>query len=116
MGLKKSTFQSSSPIRHAKELLIVLQSSGDTNPILLLYTDGGPDHRSTYPSVQICLFLHLDLDFLCAIRTPPYNSWKNPAERVTSLLNLALQGAGEAGFFLHAHAPNTKTTSKHATT
>ena len=42
----------------------------------------------------VCLFLQLNLDFLCAIRTPPYNSWKNPAERIMSLLNIALQGTG----------------------
>ena len=76
VGLKGSAFQSSSPIRHATELNKVLETD-NSSPILLLYTDGGPDHRSNYPSVQIsliCLFLHLDLDFLCAIRTPPYNS------------------------------------------
>ena len=98
VGLKGSAFQSSSPIRHATELNKVLETD-NSSPILLLYTDGGPDHRSNYPSVQIsliCLFLHLDLDFLCAIRTPPYNSWKNPAERIMPLLNLALQGAGMA--------------------
>ena len=83
-------------LQTSRELLKVLQSSGDTNPIAL-YTDGGPDHRSNYPTVQIalvCLFLQLNLDFLCAIRTPPYNSWKNPAERIMSLLNIALQGTG----------------------
>lgn len=67
--------------------------------MLLLYTDGGPDHRLTYVSVQIALlalFVELDLDFLCAVRTPPYNSWKNPAERVMSILNIALQGVGIA--------------------
>lgn len=85
VGLKNSAFQNSSPICHATELLKTLQSTGtcNTNPVLLLYTDGGPDHRSNYPIVQIalvCLFLQLDLDFLCAVRTPPYNSWKNPAE------------------------------------
>ena len=61
-----------------------------------MYTDGGPDHRLTYVSVQIALialFLELDLDFLCAVRTPPHNSWKNPAERI---MNLALQGVGIA--------------------
>ena len=99
VGLKNSAFQNSSPIRHATELLKTLQSTGtcNTNPVLLLYTDGGPDHRSNYPIVQIalvCLFLQLDLDFLCAVRTPPYNSWKNPAERIMSPLNIALQGAG----------------------
>lgn len=34
--------------------------------------------------------------FLCAVRTLPHNSWKNPAERIMSILNLALQGVGIA--------------------
>ncbi len=75
------------------ELKGVLQAAGDVSPILLLYTDGGPDHRLTYVSVQvslICIFLALDLDFLCAVRTPPYHSWKNPAERIMSILNMGL--------------------------
>ena len=64
-------------------------------PILALYTDGGPEHRLTFVSVQLsllALFIKLDLDFLCAVRTPPHNSWENPAERIMSILNLALQG------------------------
>src|SRR5947199_10789317 len=36
-------------------------------------------------------FLHENFDFLCAVRTAPYNSWTNPAERIMSILNLALQ-------------------------
>ena len=46
-------------------------------PVLFVYTDGGPDHRLTYISVQIsliCLFKKLDLDYLCACRTAPYHS------------------------------------------
>ena len=52
VGLKGSVFQSSSPIRHATKLSKILETD-NTNPILLLYTDGGPDHRSNYPSIQI---------------------------------------------------------------
>ena len=66
-------------------------------PVLFVYTDGGPDHRLTYLSVQlslISLFLTLDLDFLCACRTAPYHSWRNPVERVMSTLNLGLQSVG----------------------
>ena len=58
---------------------------------------GGPDHRLTYASIQIALinlFLARDLDFLCAVRTPPYHSWKNPAERIMSILNIGLQYVG----------------------
>lgn len=100
VGLKDSTFQHSSPLRHATELKQILVGNYTSiNPVLAMYTDGGPDHRLTYVSVQIALialFLELDLDFLCAIRTPPHNSWKNPAERIMSILNLALQGVGIA--------------------
>lgn len=63
--------------------------------MLLLYTDSGPDHRVTFGSVQIsliCLFLRGNFDFLASVRTAPYHSWMNPAERVMSILNLALQG------------------------
>ena len=91
------SFQPSSPIRHVTELEGILVNSSTASPTLLLYTDGGPDHRLTYVSVQIsliCVFLSLDLNFLCAVCTPPYHSWKNPAERIMSILDLGLQSVG----------------------
>lgn len=42
----------------------------------------------------IAIFLAHDLDCLVAVRTPPFNSWKNPAERVMFELNLAPQAVG----------------------
>ena len=42
----------------------------------------------------IAVFLVKDLDFLCACRTAPAQSWKNPVERVMSTLNLGLQSVG----------------------
>ena len=63
----------------------------------LIYSDGGPDHRLTYLTtkiVLICLFLRCNLDFLAAVRTAPYQSWRNPVERIMATLNLALQGVG----------------------
>lgn len=72
----------------------MLRTRGDVPLILLLYTDGGPDHRLTYYSVKvalICLFIDLDLDLLIAARTAPGHSWLNPVERVMSILNLAIQ-------------------------
>ncbi|VDI56462.1 Hypothetical predicted protein [Mytilus galloprovincialis] len=56
--------------------------------------DGGPDHRLTYHFVKldlIVLFKKLNLDTLIAVRTAPGHSWLNPAERVMSILNLAIQ-------------------------
>ena len=81
------------------ELLQVLQNRRLETSILFLYTDGGSDHRLTYLSVKIsliCIFLKLDLDYLCAGRTAPYHSWRNPVERIMSVLNLGLQSVGIA--------------------
>ena len=98
VGLKESCFEPSSPVRHCAELHSILSSRNlHSKPILFIYSDGGPDHRLTYLSVQVALitlFLELDLDFLCVARTAPFHSWRNPVERVMSLLNLGLQSIG----------------------
>jgi hypothetical protein len=98
IGLKDPIFQPSSPLRHATELYhMLLKKELIDKPVLCLYTDGGPDHRCTYVRVQlsyICLFIALDLDYFVAVRTPPQHSWKNPVERIMSILNLGLQSVG----------------------
>ena len=99
VGLKDKVTQPSSPLRHATELSCLLKSpafddeSLANKPILVIASDGGPDHRIGYVSVQlsmICLFQSLDLDMLVVSRTCPYQSWQNIAERIMSTLNLAL--------------------------
>ena len=95
--LKENCFEPSTPLRHIAELKKLFDSKGEDKPILCLYTDGGPDHRVTYLSVQlslICYFLKANKDMIVAVRTPPYHSWKDPAERIMSILNLAMQGVG----------------------
>ena len=86
------------PIRHATELSHVLSRNDELRkPVLFVYSDGGPDHRLTYASVQLSLiavFKRLDLDFLCAARTAPAHSWRSPLERVMSALKLGLQCVG----------------------
>ncbi len=99
IGMKESVFEPSTPHRHMTELVAVLKSKVSLahKPLLFIYSDGGPDYRLTYLSVQlslICVFLELDLDFLCAARTAPHHSWRNPAERIMSLINLGLQCVG----------------------
>lgn len=93
-------FEPSSPLRHSTETISIVQkyfSHNDVDmekPILLRITDGGPDHRTTYRSVQLCClleFIALDLDFFACIRTAPSASYYNPAERCMSTLNIALQ-------------------------
>ena len=59
--------------------------------------DGGPDHCSTFVSVQlslIALFINLNLDLLCSAWTAPYQSWRNPMERIMSILKLGFQSVG----------------------
>ena len=68
--------------------------------MLFLYTDGGPDHRLTYANVKltlIALFRKLNLDYLCVSRTAPHHSYRNPAKRVVSVINLGLQSIGLSG-------------------
>ena len=94
---KEGALQPSSPLRHVAELITLLQGGMDGKHILALYTDGGPDHRLTYLAVKIsliCLLRRFDIDYLIAVRTCPNQSFRNPVERIMSIINLALQGVG----------------------
>ena len=92
--LKDKVLQPSSALRHAAEQCRILSSNFPDSPVVVIVSDGGPDHRLTFYSVQVsllCVFLQLNLDMLVAVRTCPYQSWQNIAERVMSTLNLGLQ-------------------------
>ena len=39
----------------------------------------------------IALFKNMGLDYLCAMRTVPYQSYRNPVERIMAIVNLGLQ-------------------------
>lgn len=87
-----SVFLSSSPWRHTATFAKLLKDMPQKT--LLLFTDGGTDHRNTLESVRlslICLFVDLNLDMLVAGRCAPGQSFTNPAERIMSILNLGLQ-------------------------
>ena len=95
--IKENCFEPPSTLRHMTELCGISDGEDQHREILCLYTDGGPDHRVSYLSVQlasICLFLKTDKDMVVAVQTPPYNSWKDPAERIMSILNNGLQSVG----------------------
>lgn len=94
VGLKDAVYQASSPLRHATELHSKLITRIGSKTILFLFSDGGPDHQLTYVSVQLSLIVNLNLDCLVACRTAPNHSWKNPVERIMSILNLGLQCVG----------------------
>jgi len=42
----------------------------------------------------VALFLNLNLDLLVVGRTAPNHSWRNPVERIMSVINLGLQCIG----------------------
>jgi hypothetical protein len=103
--VKNKVFQPSNAARHGTEVRDIMRHLYSTDgvisdkPILLCYTDGGPDHRTTYASVQfasLALFILLDLDMFVTCRTAPSQSYANLAERVNALLNLALQNVALA--------------------
>ena len=91
----------SSALRNATEIAKVLinkyGSKEAVAPILILYTDGGPEHRTTFLSVKIALICSqklLNLDQVLAVRTAPGHSYRNPAEKISCVLNLGLYGIG----------------------
>ena len=97
--MKDSVFPPSSPLVHCCEIGDILPASssgGNVPPILAICTDGGPDHRLTYGSVQLSLlgvFKRYDLDLLVACSgTALRQSFINHVERIMSLLNIGLHG------------------------
>ena len=64
----------SNPFHHMAELSASMDLEGSNPEVVLVYTDGGLDHRITLASVQvalIALFLARDLDLLVAAHTCP---------------------------------------------
>ena len=89
-----SVFQSSSLFRHAVMLANIYETLFEKVFTLIKYTDGGMDQRNTLESVKIatiCLWKDLDLDMIITGRCAPGHSFTNPAVRIMSILNLALQ-------------------------
>ena len=76
-----------------------IRSIPSDKAVFVAVTDGGPDHQLTYTSVKssyLALFIYLNVDMLVGVRTCPYQSWSNLAERVMSTLNLSLQNVSLA--------------------
>lgn len=93
--LKDAIFEHSTAFRHVAELLTRYSEDDLDRPMLFIGSDGGPDHNLTSIMVMlsyIAIFFELDLDFLCAVRTPPNFSFINPAERFMATANIALIG------------------------
>ena len=98
--LKIAALEPSTALRNARETAdILIEHYGAENvpPVLFLYTDGGPEHRTNFLSVKIAMIAlkkFLNLDLLVAARTAPGHSFRNPAEKINCILNLGLYGIG----------------------
>ena len=95
----------SNACQHAKELVDIVRANysedgvSAKDPIIILYSDGRPDHRTTLKSMKIAaiyIFMALDLDANIAACTALNQSCRNPAEYVMSMLNLGLQNVATA--------------------
>ena len=99
VAVKDSVFQPSSAARHSAEGAALLKDLLGKFPVIVKYTDGGPDHNVSHWSVIVALlagFLLSGSDTLVVARTAPTQSWTNPAEHVMSTLNLGLYGVALA--------------------
>lgn len=96
--LKCAVFEPSNGWRHMTELLQHYDASKDP-PVIFIGTDGGPDHNMNNISVilsYVAFFIESDADFISIVRTPPYWSVINPAERFMATCNVALNGVSLA--------------------
>lgn len=96
IAVNDSVFQASSLFRPATMLKKTIDGKYKEKipSVLFKYTDGVCHQRNTLESVKIasiCLFKEFDLDLLITARCTPGHSYRNPAERVMSVLNYGLQ-------------------------
>ena len=89
--LRDATFDPSNVFDHCAQLVDILKDNGWKPTVLVLQTDGGPDHSLKRVVVQFALFAlfkELDLDHLVVIRCAPNGSARNKVERSMSVLNI----------------------------
>ena len=78
---------------HCAQFIDTLRKKGLNPTVLILQTDGGPDHSMKRVMVQLALnatFRELDVDHFVVLRCAPNGSARNKIERSMSVLNLAL--------------------------
>eukprot|EP00984_Skeletonema_dohrnii_P019673 scaffold9466_cov85-Skeletonema_dohrnii-CCMP3373.AAC.1 len=93
---RDAVFDGSEIFDHCAQLIDVVRSRGVTPTVLVLQTDGGPDHSLKRVAVKLALlalFRKLDIDRLIVLRCAPNGSAANFVERSMSVLNLPLAHA-----------------------
>ena len=90
-------FEGSLLFKHAAKVKNRILWMWDGNPILMLFSDGGSDHRLTYEHVDlslIALFKELHLDLLIAACTAPGHGWANSMERTIKVFLRKMKNRG----------------------
>jgi hypothetical protein len=91
--VRDAIFDPSVIFDHCAQLIDTLRKKGLNPTVLILQTDGGPDHSMKRVMVQLALnatFRELDVDHFVVLRCAPNGSARNKIERSMSVLNLAL--------------------------
>jgi len=92
--LRDAVFDGSDVFDHAAQLLETIRKEPSLPYVVVLETDGGPDHNLMFMRTWlalIALFIKGDLDKLLALRGAPNGSWLNKTERCMSLLNFGIE-------------------------
>jgi hypothetical protein len=94
--LRCAVFDPSEVYDHCAQLVDTLRKQGLKPTVLVIQTDGGPDHslkRVATKFALIAMFGALDLDHLVVLRCAPNGSAMNKVERAMSVLNVPLAHA-----------------------
>ena len=97
VGIKDTIFEASNPWRHAAEMSQLLFTYHPSKKILLLYSDGGGDHNLTFNNVQLSIISvqkKHDYDAVIIARCAPNQSFRNPPERMMSIIGSGFSGVG----------------------
>ena len=90
--VRDAVFDPSNIFDHCAQLIDTLRKKELNPTVLILQTDGGPDHSMKRVAVQLALyatFRELDVDHFVVLRCAPNGSARNKVERSMSVLNLA---------------------------
>eukprot|EP00956_Cyclotella_meneghiniana_P040123 scaffold187460_cov36-Cyclotella_meneghiniana.AAC.1 len=91
--LRDSVFDPSRVFDHTSQLIYSLEKENLNPFVLVLQTDGGPDHSIKFLNTKmalLALFLKMNLDHLLVLRGAPNGSAYNKIERAMSPANAAL--------------------------
>ncbi|KAL7550297.1 hypothetical protein ACHAWF_013536 [Thalassiosira exigua] len=91
--MRDAIFDPSEIFDHCAQLIDAIRSKGLSPTVLVLQTDGGPDHSLKRVAVKLALtalFKELNLDRLVVLRCAPNGSASDIVERSMSVLNLPL--------------------------